>query len=60
MAAPFCTARLPRFVVITIRVFAKEMVRPFESVNRPSSSSCSIMLKTSGWAFSTSSKSTKE
>ena len=33
-------------------------VRPWLSVMRPSASTCSRMLKTSGWAFSTSSNST--
>ena len=37
-------------------VFLKSTVRPWLSVMRPSSSTCSRMLNTSGWAFSTSSK----
>ena len=36
----------------------QQTVRPFESVRRPSSSTCSRVLKTSGCAFSISSKST--
>ena len=35
----------------------KSTVRPWPSVRRPSSSTCSSTLKTSGWAFSTSSSS---
>ncbi len=38
-------------------VFLKSTVRPWPSVSRPSSSSCSRMLKTSGCAFSISSSS---
>ena len=41
-------------------VFLKSTVRPWLSVMRPSSSTWSRMLNTSGWAFSTSSKSTTE
>ena len=41
-------------------VFLKSTVRPWESVMRPSSSTCSRMLNTSGCAFSTSSNSTTE
>ena len=41
-------------------VFLKSTVRPWESVIRPSSSTCSNTLKTSGCAFSISSKSTTE
>ena len=41
-------------------VFRKSTVRPCESVSRPSSSTCSSVLKTSGWAFSISSSSTTE
>ncbi|MCY1231061.1 hypothetical protein D9M72_434970 [compost metagenome] len=48
----------PRLEVITITVFLKSTVRPWPSVRRPSSSTCSSTLKTSGWAFSTSSSST--
>jgi hypothetical protein len=47
----------PRLLVITITVFLKSTVRPWPSVSRPSSSTCSSTLKTSGWAFSTSSSS---
>ena len=42
---------------ITLR---KSTVRPWPSVSRPSSSTCSRMSKTSGCAFSTSSSSTTE
>ena len=41
-------------------VFLKSTVRPCESVIRPSSSTCSSTLNTSGCAFSISSKSTTE
>ena len=37
-------------------VFLKSTVRPLESVRRPSSRTCRRTLKTSGWAFSISSK----
>jgi hypothetical protein len=40
---------------MTITVFLKSTVRPWPSVMRPSSSTCSSTLKTSGWAFSISS-----
>jgi hypothetical protein len=45
----------PRLLVITITVFLKSTVRPWPSVRRPSSSTWSSTLKTSGCAFSTSS-----
>ena len=41
-------------------VFLKSTVRPWPSVRRPSSNTCSRMLKTSLWAFSISSSSTTE
>ena len=41
-------------------VFLKSTVLPFESVIRPSSSTCNSTLNTSGCAFSTSSKRTTE
>jgi hypothetical protein len=50
-------ARLARLLVITTTVWRKSTVRPWESVRRPSSSTCSNTLNTSGWAFSTSSSS---
>ena len=53
-------SRVPRLVVMMITVFLKSTTRPWESVRRPSSRICSSVLKTSGWAFSTSSKSTTE
>ncbi len=40
---------------MTMTVFLKSTVRPCPSVSRPSSSTCSSTLKTSGCAFSTSS-----
>ena len=46
---------LPMFVVITMIVFVKSTVRPWLSVRRPSSSTCSSTLNTSRWAFSISS-----
>ena len=45
----------PRFEVITITVFLKSTVRPWPSVRRPSSSTWSSALNTSGCAFSISS-----
>ncbi len=41
-------------------VFLKSTVRPLPSVMRPSSSTWSRTLNTSGWAFSISSKSITE
>ena len=41
-------------------VFLKETVRPWPSVNRPSSRIWSMVLNTSGWPFSISSNSTTE
>lgn len=43
-----------------IMVFLKLTTRPLLSVSRPSSSTCSRMLNTSGWAFSISSNNTTE
>ena len=48
----------PTFEVIIIKVFLKSIVRPFESVKRPSSKICNNKLNTSGCAFSTSSNNT--
>ena len=48
----------PRFDVMMSTVFLKSTVRPLESVRRPSSSTCRSTLKTSGCAFSISSKRT--
>ena len=45
----------PRLEVITIRVLRKSTVLPCPSVSRPSSSTCSSTLNTSGCAFSISS-----
>ncbi|MCY1246293.1 hypothetical protein D9M72_595120 [compost metagenome] len=50
----------PILEVMMMTVLRKSMVRPCESVIRPSSSTCSKVLKMSGWAFSTSSNSTTE
>ena len=47
----------PRLLVMITTVFLKSTVRPWPSVSRPSSSTCSRMLKTSGCAFSISSSS---
>ena len=55
---PPSSSWLPRLEVRMMMVFLKSTVRPWESVMRPSSRICSKMLNTSGWAFSTSSKST--
>ena len=41
-------------------VFLKSTVRPWPSVSRPSSSTCRSTFKTSGCAFSISSKRTTE
>src|ERR671934_89065 len=46
----------PRLEVITSTVFLKSTVRPCPSVMRPSSRTCNSALKTSGCAFSISSK----
>ena len=51
---------LPMFDVMITTVLLKSTVRPLPSVSRPSSSNCSITLRTSGWAFSISSKRTTE
>ena len=40
-------------------VFLKSTIRPCESVSRPSSSTCSRLLKISGWAFSSQPHSSK-
>ena len=45
-----------RCYVMMITVFLQSTVRPLASVSRPSSIIGSRMLKTSGWAFSISSK----
>ena len=50
----------PRLLVRISNVLRKSTVRPWPSVSRPSSSTCSRMSKTSGCAFSTSSSSTTE
>ena len=48
----------PRFEVMMMSVLRKSTVRPWPSVRRPSSSTCSRTLNTSGCAFSISSNST--
>ena len=48
------------FEVMISTVFLKSTVRPWPSVSRPSSITCSSMLNTSAWAFSISSSSTTE
>ena len=48
----------PRLVVMMTIVFLKLATRPLLSVSRPSSSTCSSVLNTSGCAFSISSSST--
>jgi hypothetical protein len=50
----------PRLLVMMVTVLRKSTVRPWESVSRLASSTYSRVLKTSGWAFSISSKSTTE
>ena len=51
---------LPMFDVMMTMVFLKSTVRPCPSVSRPSSSTCSSTLNTSGCAFSISSNSTTQ
>ena len=46
--------------VMTSTAFLKSTVRPWPSVRRPSSMTCSRTLKTSAWAFSISSSRTTE
>ena len=53
-------SRVPRFDVMMMTVFLKSTVRPWASVSRPSSRIWRRVLKTSGCAFSISSKSTTE
>ena len=48
----------PTLLVMITRVFLKSTVRPWPSVRRPSSSTWSRTLNTSGWAFSISSSRT--
>ena len=48
------------FEVMMSTTFLKSTVRPWPSVSRPSSMTCRRTLKTSGWAFSISSRSTTE
>ena len=48
------------FDVMMITVLRKSTVRPWASVSRPSSSTCSSVLNTSACAFSISSNSTTE
>ena len=50
----------PMFDVMITITFRKSTLRPCESVSFPSSRIWSRMLKTSGWAFSISSKRTTE
>mmetsp|Transcript_1043 Transcript_1043/g.3424 ORF Transcript_1043/g.3424 Transcript_1043/m.3424 type:complete len:338 (+) Transcript_1043:653-1666(+) len=54
---PFSITDDPTFDVRMMSVFLNEITRPLESVNRPSSRICNIMLNTSGCAFSISSRS---
>mmetsp|Transcript_39172 Transcript_39172/g.91814 ORF Transcript_39172/g.91814 Transcript_39172/m.91814 type:complete len:254 (+) Transcript_39172:747-1508(+) len=55
----FSISLAPQFEVRIISVFLKDTTRPLESVKWPSSRTCNIRLKTSGCAFSTSSKRTR-
>ena len=50
----------PTLDVMMMMAFLKLTTRPWPSVRRPSSSTCSRMLNTSGCAFSISSSSTTE
>jgi hypothetical protein len=54
----FTRKSAPRFEVMMISVLRKSTVRPWPSVSRPSSSTCSNTLNTSGCAFSISSNRT--
>ena len=56
----FSMKRAPMLEVMMMIVFLKSMVLPRPSVRWPSSNTCSSTLKTSGWAFSISSRSTTE
>jgi hypothetical protein len=51
-----CRSCAPTFEVMMMIVFRKSTVRPSESVRRPSSRIWRRICRTSGWAFSTSSK----
>ena len=53
-------SRAPTFDVMMITVLRKSTVLPWLSVRRPSSNTCSRILKMSGCAFSISSNSTTE
>ena len=48
------------FEVMMSTTWRKSTVRPWPSVSRPSSITCSSTLKTSGWAFSISSSRSTE
>ena len=50
----------PMFDVMITIVLRKSTLRPWASVSFPSSRICRRMLKTSGWAFSISSRRTTE
>ena len=52
----FEISRAPTLLVMMMMVLRKSTLRPWESVRRPSSRICRRILKTSGWAFSISSK----
>ena len=56
----FSMKRAPMLEVMMMIAFLKSMVLPRPSVRCPSSKTCSNTLKTSGWAFSISSRSTTE
>ena len=53
-------SRAPTLDVMMMTVLEKSTLRPWPSVSLPSSRIWSSRLKTSGWAFSISSKSTTE
>ncbi len=52
-------ALVPVLLVAIIMVFVKSITIPFESVNRPSSSTCKNVNNILGWAFSISSNKIK-
>ncbi len=56
----FSMKRAPMLEVMMMIVFLKSMVLPSPSVRWPSSKTWSRTLKTSGWAFSISSRRTTE
>ena len=60
MGVVVAISRAPMLEVMMMTVLEKSTLRPWPSVRRPSSRIWSRTLKTSGWAFSISSKRTTE